>query len=396
MRTMLLSENFPPATGGSARWFWEIYRRLDPADTLIVAGDHREHQSFDQTHNLNVHRLRLTFADWGIFSLEGFVDYRRTTRILRRLVREHDVQQFHCGRCLPEGWLALRLLAERGVPYAQYVHGEELQSMASSRQLRWMGRRVLRGAALVIANSRNTACLLRRDWRVPEGRLAVLHPGVDSTRFHPAEPDADLRAGFGWSDRPVLLTVGRLQQRKGHDMMIRALPTIRTHVPEVIYSIVGDGERRSELQQLARELNVTDHVQFLGQLHDDDMIHAYQQCDLFALPNREVAGDFEGFGMVLLEAQACGQPVLAGDSGGTAETMQTDQTGVIVDCTQPDPLAHAVIELLNDPERRQQMGAAARQWIVDHFDWSALAEQAQRAFDLIPPASRTSRPADAA
>ena len=109
--------------------------------------------------------------------------------------------------------------------------------------------------------------------------------------------------------------------------MIRALRQIRQSIPDVLYSIVGDGKERQRLEVLAPTKELRDHVQFRGEASDAEMIECYQQCDLFALPNREVAGEFEGFGMVLLEAQACGKPVLAGTSGGTSETMRIPETG---------------------------------------------------------------------
>jgi phosphatidylinositol alpha-1,6-mannosyltransferase len=110
------------------------------------------------------------------------------------------------------------------------------------------------------------------------------------------------------------------------------------------------------------------------------MIQCYQQCDLFVLPNRQVGQDIEGFGMVLLEAQACGKPVIAGASGGTAETMRIPQTGHVIPCEGPEPLATLVSDLLADPARLTRMGEAARQWVVDHFDWGVLSSQAKRLF----------------
>jgi phosphatidylinositol alpha-1,6-mannosyltransferase len=122
------------------------------------------------------------------------------------------------------------------------------------------------------------------------------------------------------------------------------------------------------------------YVQFLGETIDDDLIRCYQQCDLFVLPNREVNGDIEGFGMVLVEAQACGRPVVAGDSGGTAETMRVGETGHIVCCNDTHALAKIVSELLIDDQRRARMGQAARAWAVSQFDWDALAKRADELF----------------
>ena len=185
---------------------------------------------------------------------------------------------------------------------------------------------------------------------------------------------------MGWGDRPVVLTVGRLQKRKGHDHLILALPAIRQSIPDILYAIVGDGEERAALEAQARREELADHVQFLGELADDDLVSCYQQCDLFVLPNRQVGQDIEGFGMVLLEAQACGKPVVAGASGGTAETMRIPETGQTVSCDGPAELVALLIEVLSDRERLERMGHAARCWAVERFDWESLTRQAQELF----------------
>ena len=110
-------------------------------------------------------------------------------------------------------------------------------------------------------------------------------------------------------------------------------------------------------------------------------MQCYQQCDLFVLPNRQVGRDIEGFGMVLLEAQACGKPVIAGASGGTAETMQPGETGYVVCCDEQRKLAAIVAELLLDPDRRTRMGESARSWVVERFDWDVLGTEAADLFE---------------
>jgi phosphatidylinositol alpha-1,6-mannosyltransferase len=286
----------------------------------------------------------------------------------------------HCGRCIPEGVMALGLKWWLGLPYLCYVHGEDVSTATTSREHAFLVRRVLRAAGLLIANSRSTEQLLCAEWNVPPERVRVLHPGVDVQRFVPAERNAEIRNRLGWGNRPVILTVGRLQKRKGHDQLIRALPSIRKGQPKVLYAIAGDGEERPALQSLAVELGITGHVQFLGEIKDELLIQCYQQCDLFVLPNRQVGKDLEGFGMVLLEAQACGKPVVAGASGGTAETMDVGYTGRLVCCDGADELASAITDLLSDPGRLTRMGKAARSWVAERFDWEPLSCQAAQLF----------------
>lgn len=381
MKTVLISEIFPPKTGGSGRWFWEIYRRLPRSGYVIAAGQDPRQENFDRGHDLRVVRMPLTMPEWGLLSLAGLRGYWRTTRELRDLVRKECIRMVHCGRCLPEGVMGLALKYALGIPYVCYVHGEDVNSASTSRELRWLAGRVLRGARFLIPNSRNTERILLGEWQLPRDRVRLLHPGVDTKYFVPAQADPRTRARLGWQGRTVVLTVGRLQKRKGHDHMILALRAAREKIPDILYAIVGDGEERAFLENLVAEHGLADHVQFLGELDDQRLLACYQQCDLFVLANRQVGRDIEGFGMVLLEAQACGRPVVAGTSGGTAETMRIPETGRIVDCDRPDDLARLLVDLLPRRDLLERMGHAGRQWTVENFDWAALARKATQLFD---------------
>jgi phosphatidyl-myo-inositol dimannoside synthase len=389
MVTLLMSEIFPPKTGGSSRWFWEIYRRLPREKFVIVSGEDQRQSDFDRTHDLRLVRLPLTFSDWGVFDPRMLRRYWSVANKLAKTVKREGVNQIHCGRCLPEGWIAWMIKQRYGIPYLCYGHGEEINlnsdgqpfGVLSSRQLRWMTRTVLRGAYLVIANSRNSERILLNEWSLAKSKVRIMHPGVDTNRFVPAAKNATARARLGWQGRPVVLTVGRLETRKGHDQMILALHAIRRTNPDVLYAIVGDGERHEFLRTLVEKERLTDHVQFFGELNDESLLSCYQQCDLFVLPNRQVGNDIEGFGIVLLEAQACGKAVVAGDSGGTAETMRAPETGRVIPCDSHDQLAAVVVELLNNTVLRAQMGQAGRQWVVEHFDWTVLRQRAEELFN---------------
>jgi phosphatidylinositol alpha-1,6-mannosyltransferase len=219
----------------------------------------------------------------------------------------------------------------------------------------------------------------------------VLYPGVDTTKFVPAPSDPQLRAQLGWSGRRVVLTVGALQKRKGQDMLIRALPAIRRRCPDVLYALIGEGWERAYLDELVSSLNVAEAVQFRGTPTDTELITCYQQCDLFALPNRRVDWDFEGLGIVLLEAQACGKAVVTGTSGGTSETVQPSVTGELVPSDTPEQLGDTIVALLDDPTRRSALGARGREWILAHFEWSQLSRQALSLFTAGQVRGSTSR-----
>jgi phosphatidylinositol alpha-1,6-mannosyltransferase len=382
-RTLLLSDIFPPKTGGSGRWFWEIYRRLPHTEYLVAASEHADTSTFDATHDLRVVRLPLEMQNRAISNWKSFTHYLHISRSVRRLARQEGVSTIHAARPLSEGLVARIVRLRTGIPYCCYTHGEDINIATTSRELKWLTRRVLRGASAIIANSNFTRELLLNDWNVPQEKVRLLHPGVDCEYFRPAPLDAEVRKRLGWEGRQVVLTVGRLQRRKGQDVMIEVVARLRERFPNVLYAIVGDGIERARLTELVQKLDVASQVQFLGEVKDTELLHCYQQCDVFALPNRAVGKDVEGFGMVLLEAQACGRPVLTGASGGTAETLKRGETGVVVACDRADEPAAALAELLADGEKLDRMGRAGRVWVEGKFNWPALAAEAQAIFNAV-------------
>lgn len=383
MRTLLLviAEVFPPRPGGSGRWLWELYRRLPRGSLWVLAGQAPDALPFDQQQPFPVRRLALRFPNWG---LRSALRYVAAIRQARASLRESRAQIVHCGKAIPEGLIGWALGRLTGRPFWVYVHGEELTLARGSRELTWLTRLVFRGAQQLVANSGHTRDILVSDWATSPAKVWVMPPGVDTDRFVPAARSEAVRAMLGWSARKVILTVGALQKRKGQDMMIRALPALLDDFPDLLYVMAGEGWERGYLERLASDLGVSGHVQFRGVADEAELVSCYQQCDLFALPNRQVGWDFEGFGMVLLEAQACARPVIAGASGGTAEALDAPRTGLLVACESPDPLSVAVRGLLLDQALATRMGAAGREWVVAHRSWDVLAERAQALF-LGPP-----------
>lgn len=370
-KILLITEIFPPVHGGSGRWFWEIYRRFPSGSVEVCTDLSEDGGDVDNSFPHSVHRVPMSSKAWGIASFQGVSFYYGLWKKVERIVRRQSIEQIHCGRIIPEGLPALVNKWRRGIPYSCYVHGEDIEVARTSREITFLTRLVMRNAERLIANSENTAQILRTRWNI-EDQLFVMTPGVDVDAFFPLTPCQRSL----WSNKKVVLTVGRLQKRKGQDMMIRALPAIREKIPEIHYCIVGGGSEEKPLRKLAHSLGVEENVEFAGELSDQKMLEYYQQCDLFALPNRRVNNDDEGFGMVLLEAESCGRPVLAGDSGGTRETMIPNETGVIVDCTSPDPLVKKVVDLLGDVNLRENMGRAGRLLAEQKFSWEKLAQKA--------------------
>ena len=366
---LILTEIFPPKHGGSGRWFWEIYTRVKAVNVVFAAGLHADSEKFDQNTEAKIIRLPLTSEEWGFRSVKGLLFYIKTWWKVRKICKTEKISEIHCGRCLPEGVVAWLAKLSSGVSYSCYVHGEDVETSRSSREFVLLTKVVIKSADKIICNSQNSADIMFNKWGLAKGKVIVMYPGVDINKFSPTplRPKPDY-----WAGRTVLLTVGRLQKRKGHDMLIRALPALRKLHPNILYSIIGDGDERHNLEALSKDLSVQDCVEFRNEVTDEDMVACYQHCTLFVLPNRTVGRDIEGFGIVLLEAQACGRPVVAGDSGGTSETFEEGKSGFIVDSTSHDKLK-VTIEAILMRSDLAALGEAGRVFVARGFSWESLA-----------------------
>lgn len=381
-KILVLTENFPPISGGSGRWFWELYSRLPREQVLIVANDIEGGSEFDETHDLNIIRIPLHSSEWGLKSIKGLRFYWRCIKQIRKIIKQHNITEIHCGRVIHEGVTAWLLKLLTGIPYLCFIHGEDVETAASSREQYLLVKQAVKNSNMIICNSQNSANLVVDLGYSASNKLHVLNPGVNAKQFIPFTEDKDFKESMGWSGRKVIITVGRLQERKGQDMMVRAMKKIKSIFPESLYVVIGDGDCKGILEQLVASEGLSKHIAFHSNLTDEEMIQCYQQCDLFILPNRTVGSDIEGFGMVLVEAQSCGKPVIAGDSGGTRETMLVGETGFIIDCTQEKVISETIIELLKQPERLAEMGSKGRLHVEKTLDWEAHAQRASKLFKL--------------
>ncbi len=236
---LVVSEVFPPAIGGSGTLLENVYRRM-PGRRVRVLAHEAPPGLPPYAGPLEVQRVSMRAPDWGVIRPSSLRRHLRVARAIRGALADEPAV-VHCARALPEGLSAAIALAGRGHGhgYICWLHGEELGFASTSRELTWLARRVYRGAAAVIANSQNSKQLLVREWNVPESRVHVAYPGVDTDRFRPDVDGRALRARVAADDDVVFLSVGRLQRRKGHDMVLRALARLRQSQP-------GSGTSSSE------------------------------------------------------------------------------------------------------------------------------------------------------
>lgn len=369
---LVITELFLPTKGGTAVWFDEVYRRLGGKEIAIVTADVPGGAEHDAEHPNSVHRVPLRRVPW--LRPESLGMYMRLFVKSVVLSVRQPFGAIHAGRALPEGFVAWLVARLSGRPVIVYAHGEELTGWGRGNKYRLM-RFVLRHADRVIANSDFTFEVLV-GMGVPRDRIVIINPGVDVARFRPGLPCQDLREGLQLRpDARLLLSVGRLNRRKGFDTVIRCLPKLIAAGHEVQYAIIGIGEDRTYLEGIARETGVAERVHLLGHVPMDDLPRWYNACDLFVLVNREIDGDTEGFGLVFLEAAACGKAAIAGVAGGTGDAVLDRITGVRVDGCNESTVTATLNRLLSDAEFARYLAANAQARVRRDLTWDAVAQR---------------------
>lgn len=260
-----------------------------------------------------------------------------------------------------------------GVPYHLFAYGKELVIPLYSSLPEWR-RRDFADAAQVIACSRATRELASERFGLSTPPI-VVHPSVAPPPATTAIAVRREELRRQWGAGPVLLSVGRLVGRKGFDLVVRSVAQLRAECPGLHYVVAGDGPERSALEQLVRTHDLTGQVHLLGEIDETTKWAAYDACDVFVLPNRTLNGaDFEGFGIVFLEAALAGRPSIAGRTGGASDAVVDDITGLLVDPDSPHQLTDTLRRLVQERPLRERLGRAGQERARTQFTPSAAAD----------------------
>jgi len=380
---VLLTTDFPPEVGGIGNGLLSVYRHFDLRGMTLIAPQHVDAERFDALQAYTAKRFRVAVVR-GAASIPGVRGAWRVWRMYReaeKLVKENRNQKsrnlvLHCGH-VNAAFAARKLKRRYGTPYLVWTHALEIMD-------EWLRASIvpaLREADLVTTNSEFTSGFVA-SCGVPESRIVKIRRGADAEHFRPGLDCRDLVGRLGVSGRPTLLTVARIvkaNRYKGHDVVLRALAKVVRSVPDVAYVIAGEGDDLDYLDHLARECGVRQNVVFAGRVSDAQLPLLYNVCDAFIMCSREERTRrgilAEGFGLALLEASACGKPVIAGRSGGVPDAVKDGITGLLVNPVDSDEVAEAIVRVLREPWLGKVMGENGRKWVESEMNWNRSADE---------------------
>lgn len=386
-KVLLVANNFPPIRGGSASVYGNLARcadgeimvlapSIDYTDGLPIIG-WREH---DRSVDYKVIRLPLLRTEIATGTATKVAKLRtlcwdlairlRVACVLVKTILLDQVRTVCVGELLSGSWIIRFLRFIPGVRTVAYVHGEEITTSDSYDSTHARARQALLQSDCIITVSKFTYHAVEALVGTEAGKdIQLVSNGVDTDKFGQRAKPADLLRLYDLVDRFVFVSVSRLVEKKGTDNTIRAFAQVAARHNDCRLLIVGSGPYRDTLERIVDEAGLHDHVVFTGSVGEAELAEHYQLGDVFVMPNRELPnGDTEGFGVVFLEANACGLPAIAGCDGGSVEAVEHGTNGLVVDGRKVDEIADAMLRLREDRalyatlQRNGLEGAAHASW----------------------------------
>ncbi len=376
----------PPLIGGSIVYLNQLLSAVPPEQLTVVTvskGDREAERKFDCERGHATVRLPLVFTYSTRLRWHEKIRFFATwLRALWLLIRRETTDVVTLENVFLLGILVRLICGLRGVPYVVFVFGEELsQALLSGNGIRNRLRYlvyglVLKKAAKIISISRLTSEMALRFGVAPELITEICPPTSIPDHLPDDAAIMECRAKHNLVGKRVILSVGRLIRRKGHDKLLEAMPQVLAHVPDAVLVVAGTGPLEAELRQLAGHLEIDNCVRFVGRVDADELAALYAICELFVMPNRTLPnGDLEGYGIVFNEASAYGKPVIGGCSGGTVDAIVDTVTGFLVDGNDPDAIANTVIRVLKDRDLAHRLGQRGQEWLRAERAPQKAAEQ---------------------
>lgn len=367
-RLKLFTEHYPNQDGGIAQWAYGIAKSIatDSIEVEVFAPakcvKHGTPDSRPATLSIMKGRNWHDFRDLYVF-------YYTVKTLIR-----NGRPRFLCA-CWDMATVPVLLSKLLGFQVFTGAHGLEVARVKEGVR-RWLMRFTLKGSAAVIAVSRYTATLVEE---ATNGRanVHVVGCGVDPEFFSPGPKPSYLMERYNVFGKKVILTLSRITERKGHELVIRALPGVMSSCPDVVYLVAGKGGYESKLRSTVRNLGLEDHVIFCGYIAPNELVDHYNLCDVYAMISREIAakGDVEGFGITYLEAGACGKPVVACASGGVTDAVEDGVSGLVVLPDDEANVAGALSSILRDDELARRLGEGGRARVLEAHTWKIIGRQ---------------------
>ena len=357
---LILTQCFPSRLGGVESLVSNLALGLGKSKKVIVFAD--RHNVYHDTIFDNQYKDNILIRRTG-----GIKFFRR-----RKKIKEIKpfIQSKQVSLVIADSWKSLELCIDylliNMIPTVCLAYGNEFLSKKESKINRVS--KTLQKTSLVVANSDFTSKLIQ-NLNIPKINIQYIYPGaLDLRETVPLE--FCIRDGG-----PVIITLARIEKRKGHAHVIESIKKLVTRFPNINYIIAGEGKEKKTLQKLVLKYKLNSNVNFIGNINDGQKKFLFEKADLMVMPTLDEShkNSIEGFGITYIEAAFFAIPSIASNIGGTSEAVLNDSTGLIIN--QIDELHDSILNLLNDKQKRLQLGKSAQKRAIDNFQWDIITNK---------------------
>lgn len=366
---LLVTNDLGPHAGGIETFLLGLIDELDGSQIVIYTSSESDSEAFDR--NLELRTGVKVIRDKSKMLLPT----PRVIREVKKVVKSYESEIAWFGAAAPLAAMAKNLRSAGIRRVVAISHGHEVW-WAKIPPFSLVMRRIGNGCDVVTYLGAFTRDAMKSALG-KNVQLVHIAPGISIENFQPGAKPNDLIEKHGLSGSPVIVCVGRLVLRKGQDKLIKALPKIKAEIPNVKLVIVGKGKLESKLKRLAKRLNVSENVIFVGRVDYKDLPKYFRLGDVFAMPSRSrlLGLEVEGLGIVYLEASASGVPVVGGISGGAPDAVLVGETGYVADGRDTNDIAKHITYLLKDLSHAKELGANGRRWAESNWSWKLWGQR---------------------
>lgn len=354
-KILLITYFFPPAIGGIENYYHNLCQNLGGERIVVLTQNHQDSKSFDEKQSYHIYRT-------DFFGGKMTPKWWHLKKEIQEIIQKEGITHLVFGHFHPLCLLGKSL----NLPYFVFGHGTDIALAEAKFVSKWAFRRVYTSSRSFIANSQYLAQKMANIAQ-DNSKIKIIYPGVDYEALNkPVENIKEYKKILGLEDdNLILLSSGRLVGIKNYDTIIKLMPSLLEQIPKLKYLIMGDGPEFDNLNNLIKQLSLTDHVKLLGHINDDPIAKAsyYQMAHIFV----GVTTQPEGFGISYIEAQACRTPVVASKFGGSAESVIDGQTGILVDPAKEAEIYSAILRFGTDKGLWQRMADAAHLRVKNEF-----------------------------
>ncbi len=360
--TLLITSDFWPNRGGVANYYYNLVKNL-PANNIFILTSTKKEKSSLKIYNKTL-LFKLIWPHW-----------LKSIFISIQIIQQEKIKILWVGELLPFGMVAYIIYKLFKIPYFVSLHGLDILNSRKTIIKKILTKKILNNARFITTNSQYTKNLLQNTVS-KQSKIKIIYPGVNKNFIELNNKKLEeIKNRYNLKNKKIILTIGRLINRKNHQLVINAMKELVKNDPNLMYLIIGDGPQKNNLEAQIKQYHLEKYIKILTTITNNELPYFYNLANIFVMVSKTNDNDIEGFGIVYLEAGSFAKPVIASTRGGSKEAVLENKTGLLIEDNSIKDLKDAINKLLRNKKLATQLGDNAQTRIKRKFLWKDISKK---------------------